>query len=104
MTWTGGRRPGWIPRTPRDAHPGPHGPAGIPQSGGEPVQPAPVMVPDFPCFSPAAAAQVVGRHRATVQYWLDNGKLEFFKDNIGERYILRAELIRFIHEYLQRPV
>jgi hypothetical protein len=32
------------------------------------------------------------------------GKLECYRDNIGEAYVLRAELIRFIREYLQRSM
>lgn len=68
------------------------------------VMPAVVIVPLLPMFSPAAVARVVEKSPATVHYWLENGKLEFLRDNIGERYVLRDELVRFIREYLQREV
>lgn len=99
MTWTGGRREGWVPRKPvkpSAVSPTPAAPA--------PDQPLPVTLPAFPCFSPAAAAQLLGTSRQTVHYWLQAGKLECYVDNIRERYVLRGELIRFIREYLQRPV
>lgn len=83
----------------REVPPPPIEPPVIP----EPVVPADVVVivPAFPMFSPAAAAEVLRVHRGTVHNWFDRGKLEFFRDNIGERYVLRAELIRFIRDYLQ---
>jgi|CXWL01.1.fsa_nt_gi hypothetical protein len=31
------------------------------------------------------------KHRSTVQNWLDNGKMEFWKDCIGERYAFAAK-------------
>lgn len=67
------------------------------------VQPV-VIVPNFPCFSPAAIAQLLKVYRSTVQYWLKNGKLDSFQDNIGERYVLRVELVRFVREYLKGTV
>lgn len=67
------------------------------------VQPV-VIVPAFPCFSPAAVAQILKTYRSTVQYWLTNGKLDSFQDNIGDRYVHRAELIRFVRDYLKRGV
>jgi excisionase family DNA binding protein len=97
MTWIGGRREGWVPRksvlhrTP--SHPVP----------AEAV-PLPIAIPPFPSFSPASIAQLLGVYRSTVQYWITAGKLECYRDNIGEAYVLRAELIRFIREYLQRPM
>ena len=63
-----------------------------------------VIVPAFPAFSPAAIAGLLNIYRSTVQYWLTNGKLDSFQDNIGERYVLRGELVRFIKEYLKRGV
>lgn len=65
------------------------------------VAPPLVIVPVFPCFSPAATAAVLRVHRGTVHNWLERGKLEFVLDNIGERYVRREELIRFVREYLQ---
>lgn len=68
------------------------------------VEDAVLIVPDFPSFSPAAIAQLLKVYRSTVQYWLANGKLDSFTDNIGERYVLRDELVRFVREYLGRAV
>lgn len=105
MTWTGGRREGWVARKPivnrratstasaATSQPAPASPT-----------PAPVVVPAFPCFSPASVAQVLGTSRQNVHYWLQAGKLECYRDNLKEPYVLRAELIRFIREYLQRPM
>jgi len=104
MRWIEGRRRGWIPRKPKPPPAPLPAPAKTSLAPVAPVQPVPLMVPLFPCFSQAAVAHVVGKHRATVQYWLASGKLGFYRDNIGERYVLRAELIRFIREYLQRQV
>ena len=64
----------------------------------------PVMVPPFPCFSQAAIAQLLHVGRSTVQYWVVNGKLASYQDNIGDRYVLRAELVRFMGEYLQKAI
>lgn len=63
---------------------------------------APVVVPWFPAFSQVAIAALLRSSRSTVHYWIVNGKLEAFEDNVGERYVLRAELVRFVREYLQR--
>lgn len=63
---------------------------------------APLIVPPYPAFSPAAVADLLQVYRSTVQYWLVAGKLAYFRDNIGEPYVLRDELIRFAREYLQR--
>lgn len=83
-------------------------PVVVPQPKGDPVpailEEAPLVVPDFPSFSPSAIAHLLKVYRSTVQYWLANNKLDSFPDNIGERYVLRAELIRFVREYLGRAV
>lgn len=104
MTWTGGRRQGWITRKATEYQSGSTAPARTSQ----PILPAPkrapLVVPAFPSFSPAAVAQFLGVYRSTVQYWIQAGKLEHYRDNINESYVLRPELIRFIREYLQRPV
>lgn len=68
------------------------------------VPPGPVQVPAFPMFSPAAIAGLLQVYRSTVNYWLVNGKLDSFRDNIGERYVLRAELVRFVRDYLKREM
>lgn len=62
-----------------------------------------LIVPTFPAFSPASVSELLRVNRGTVAKWLDKGKLGFFCDNIGARYILRDELIRFVRDYLQRP-
>jgi len=104
MTWHAGRR-GWMGRPSKSALP-----AEVPGTQPTPAPAAPVVVPDvvrvptFPCFSPAAIAALLRINRGTVHYYLGSGKLGFFRDNIGERYVLRAELLRFMVEYLQRKV
>lgn len=99
MTWEAGRK-GWMGRARRAVPPPP-----VPIAPDPPplqvVQPV-VIVPAFPMFSPAAVAQLLKVYRSTVQYWLTNGKLESLQDNIGERYVLRDELVRFVREYLKR--
>ncbi len=100
MTWTGGRREGWVPRkSGKQRSTGPPAPVTA-----IPVQPNPIVIPTFPCFSPASIAQLLGVYRSTVQYWMTAGKLECYRDNIGEAYVLRAELLQFIREYLQRSM
>jgi len=91
VTWNP-RRKGWL----RPARPAPHDePAAT-------APPGPVVVPPVPAFSPAAVAQLLGINRGTVHYYLEQGKLGFIRDNIGERYVLRDELVRFVREYLGR--
>jgi predicted site-specific integrase-resolvase len=63
-----------------------------------------LIVPAFPAFSPAAIAELLSINRCTVHYWLEQGKLPAFRDNIGERYVLREVLVRFVREYLGRVV
>jgi len=99
VTWNP-RRKGWMGQLPREAAPVPVKVETVPTASESVV----VIIPAFPMFSPAAAAELIGVHRGTVYNWLERGKLEFFRDNIGERYVLREELIRFIRDYLQRPV
>lgn len=102
VTWQTGRK-GWMGRPRREVPPPPvlppvePVPAAVPPVGEPPL----VIVPPFPCFSPAAAAGVLRVHRGTMHNWIERGKLEFYQDNIGERYVLRAELIRFVREYLK---
>lgn len=68
-----------------------------------------IVVPIFPAFSPAAIADLLTRFspkpvgRSTVHYWLQEGKLESYRDNVDDPYVLRGELIRFIKDYLKRP-
>lgn len=68
------------------------------------IQEEALIVPAFPVFSPAAIADLLQQSRQAVYYWMTTGKIEFFRDNIGEPYVLRAELVRFVREYLGRLV
>lgn len=104
MTWTGRRREGWVQRKALERRSDSTESARTSQPTTTSPQPLPVSVPAFPCFSPAAVAQVLGTSRQNVHYWLQAGKLECYRDNLKEPYVLRAELVRFIREYLQRPM
>lgn len=79
-------------------------PASQPADAPTAATPVPVIVrvPNLPCFSPAAVAGLLREYRSTVQYWMDHGKLDSVRDNIGDRYVLRVELIRFVRDYLKR--
>ena len=83
MTWNV-RRKGWMSR--------------------RPVTGEPITVPPYPSFSPASIAGLLSKNRSTVAYWMTQGKLEFFRDNIGEPYVLREELMRFMRDYLHVEV
>ena len=98
MAWVGARTKEWLPKKPQAKKIPPLSVA-VP-----PPLPAPIVVPDFPAFSPAAVAHALGRSRSAVGYWMNNHKLEFYRYNLGERYVLRAELVRFVREYLQQSV
>lgn len=98
MTWNP-RRKGWMGQLPREAAPVPASEEASTGADGSAVR-----VPAFPMFSPAAIASLLHLNRGMVHYYLEKQKLEFVRDNIGERYVLRPELIRFIREYLQRGV
>jgi hypothetical protein len=102
VTWNA-RRTGWLGRKDTKRQ-DPMTPAPSPQTAptAEAVPPT-VVIPPLPSFSPAAIAQILPAPKGTVAYWLDAGKLEFYVDPIGERYVLRAELVRFVTEYLKRP-
>lgn len=63
-----------------------------------------LIVPAFPAFSQVAIASLLKVARSTVQYWIESEKLTCFKDNVGERYVLRAEVVRFIREYIRKAV
>lgn len=98
MTWNE-RKPGWVGR-PR---PRPD-PLPLPTQSAPGDVAAVIIVPVLPMFSPAAVADVLKVNRGMVHYYLEKGKLEFLRDNIGERYVLRDELIRFVREYLGKAV
>lgn len=68
------------------------------------VETRPLVVPPFPAFSPASIAELLKVYRSTVQYWITAGKLDVYRDNLGEPYVLRAELIRFVRDYLKKRV
>lgn len=93
MSWNG-RRKGWISRGERP-----------PEVTSE-VTPdaASVALPAFPVFSPASFAAIIGTNRSTVATWISDGKLDIYRDNLGEPYILREEAKRFILHYLGRSI
>lgn len=85
------------------------GRARVPPTKGAPmpvaVEAASVLiVPAFPMFSQAAGPDILAVSRSTVHKWLGREKLGFIMDNLGERYVLRDELIRFATEYLKLNV
>lgn len=96
VTWNERRR-GWIKGKPTPA------PVPIESRPADPpiVRPIVILVPAFPCFSPASVAALLGKGRSSVSYWMAEGRLVFFRDNIGDPYILREELVRFIRDYLK---
>jgi len=101
VTWNP-RRKNWLGRA-RDPAPPAEPPdqrAPVPPGADEAV----LIVPPLPMFSPAAIADLLHAYRSTVQYWLENDKLASFTDNIGQRYVLREELIRFVRDYLRRAI
>jgi hypothetical protein len=107
VTWRADRGKSWIGRPPRrEAPPKPEPPPSPPilaDTDGV------IVVPIFPSFSLAAIADLLSRFgphvsRQTVRYWTQNGKMDFYRDNLEEPYVLREELIRFIKEYLKREV
>lgn len=99
VTWHD-RRKGWMGRPPARAPVAPPAAPAMPDVADASV----LIVPKFPAFSPAAIAGLVHQSRQLVYYWMTSGKLESFRDNIGEPYVLRAELIRFLREYLGKDV
>lgn len=84
MAWTGRRR-GWL-------------------SIRSPSRRLPVTIPDVPMFSPAVVAHVLHVYPSNVTYWVQTGKLDVIRDGIGKPYILRAELVRFVREYIGKEV
>lgn len=97
MTWNP-RRKAWVARgeeRPRLPAPPPVVSVEVPPS---------VQVPPYPAFSPASIAGLLQKNRSTVAYWMQEGKLSFFRDNIGEPYIHREELVRFLRDYLHVEV
>ena len=100
MTWNE-RRKGWVKRTREPSSSAPVPPPDVPTV---PSPERPVVIPPFPTFSPASIAELLKVYRSTVQYWLSAGKLECYRDNLGEAYVVRAELVRFVREYLKKGV
>lgn len=100
MTWNK-RAKGWItPSTPRPAPPAVATNGKI--NGAANGIHSPVVLPALPMFSPASIAALLHVGRSTVHYWIVNSKIETVVDNIGERYVLRAEFERFLREYLKK--
>ncbi len=90
MTWNDQRK-GWFGRA-KPPTPEPIEPTTIPPG---------IPIPPFPAFSPTSIAQILRTSRQHVHYWMQSGKLEFFRDNIGDCYVLRDELVRFTKNYNQ---
>ncbi|MCS6297151.1 MAG: hypothetical protein H8K09_13025 [Nitrospira sp.] len=101
VTWNE-RRKGWVKRSGLPSAPA--GPPQVAEPQPAPAVPSVIIIPPFPAFSPASIAELLKVYRSTVQYWMTAGKLECFRDNIGEPYVMRAELIRFVREYLKKGV
>jgi len=101
VTWQAGRK-GWMGRPQRETLLPPSQPPAEQQPAA--VRETVIVVPVFPCFSPAAIAALLHVYRSNVQYWMESGKLDSFEDNIGVRYVMREELIRFLREFLGRNV
>lgn len=101
MTWSE-RRKGGVKRTREPEPSAPISPQDVQLL--QNVEQRVIIIPPFPSFSPASIAELLKVYRSTVHYWLMSGKLECFRDNIGEPYVLRAELIRFVREYLEKGV
>ena len=103
MAWTEKRKSKWIQQQKQRPLASASAPAAVPAATPDrQAQVAPIALPAYPAFSPAAIAKVLGVHRSTVGYWLANGKLDHYRDCLDEPYVLRSELSRFISEYLQR--
>jgi len=60
-------------------------------------------IPNQPAFTVAEVAVITRKARTTVWYWINNGKLISKQNTKGDPYILKAELQRFIQEYLCGP-
>lgn len=91
MTWNE-RRKDWMGRAPT-----PRATRGKAVSSDTPL-----VVPSIPVFSPACIAFLLNTTRQNVHYWMSQGNLVFYRDPIGEPYVLRDELLVFIEHYLQR--
>lgn len=63
-----------------------------------------LIIPDYPTFSPLAVAKALQVYRSNVTYWMQEGKIIFYRDDVGGQYVLREEVIRFAREYLKRSV
>jgi hypothetical protein len=101
MSWNP-RRKGWVGRERDPTPPVP------PTSKEVPMPPVAeelvLIVPDFPTFSPVAIAVLLNMNRGQVHYYLEQGKLHYVNDSIGHRYVLRADLVEFVREYLKKTV
>lgn len=95
MTWND-RRKGWFRRNSNRVEPMP--------IAEPPTTDQPLTIPPYPTFSPAAIAQLLQVYRSNVTYWIQSGKIDSFQDNIGETYVLREELIRFVREFVGREI
>lgn len=63
-----------------------------------------IQIPDQEQFTPSQVSALLGLHRNTIYYWLDEGKLPSQPGFFGGRVIFRADLAAFIRQYLGREV
>ena len=55
-------------------------------------------------FTPAEVAALLTRRPSTIEWWLDEGKLQGATDYRGRRVVLRTDLVIFVRDYLGHEV
>ena len=63
-----------------------------------------IVIPSHDRFSPAEVAQILRRSPSSVEWWLDNDKLQGATDYRGRRVVLRTDLVIFVRDYLGHEV
>lgn len=59
-------------------------------------------IPDKASFQPIEVAVILGRDRRTIASWMISGKLGWVYDYRRKKVVMRAELERFIRDFLDR--
>ena len=59
-----------------------------------------IVIPLHDRFTPAEVACLLNRSPSTVEWWLDEGKLQGETDYRGRRIVLRSDLVVFVETYL----
>lgn len=95
MTWEP-RRKNWVGRQPDRDRREPPPPATITAG--------PVVIPLQEFFYPPDVATILSTSRQLVWYWIKNEKLRHELDFADRIIVKRAELVRFVVDYLQRSV